>query len=774
MRLLIDKEGLQKHRDKIFNDILEMLETNQRVGCVQPTGIGKSYCIARLCNKLKGKKLVLEPGNEVINYMQKFNIETPDTNYITYYSLLKPSATDLANMFKEYDYIFLDEMHRALADKWGKQLDKTFAILDVLEAKYKILGFSATPTRMDNRDAVEEIFHGVQIEPYYLQDAILDGILPNIEYHSSIYEITDKDKKKIELKDTPLVKQILSYDIDEGVSKIFQENLDLSQPHHIIVFVDRIVNISEAIDNMKKWLKVDFSIYKAHSKMSYKESKEAIENFQKDKGLSLMFAVDILNEGVHLDKVDTSVFLRKTSSTRVYNQQLGRVISDTIENPKVFDLVNNIDNLDTGYAFMFKEKANQLNTRTEQLVTKNGEHLKIITHQGNLVEKLSKMFNKCTLTEKQKEFINLNSSNKTRRELAELLGVTYYSVNQYCKLNHIETPIKYYYIVDFIKNMDDYSYTVEDIMKIFRKRYIEDNSAKSTERSLRTFVKDACKRYNKKCKTQKELDREIKLNEIKDLIDRNYNSYEICKEINTTQKELVRFLSKNNKNYLDKLVIERKINNCVYSNELLSEYTTLVKADYTKVEILNKLNVTRDNIKILEKLTGLKALTTNEKLHKEYKIWFESNKDEIINFIKTHTENEFRKTYSCGKLKYIKSLKLKVNFISDNINTVSNYNYYIEKCEKCNEALKSNKNLTIKDACRMYGISLDKYKRWRLDNNIKVRVGKGSHNSRAIPKDVILKVVELNKAGLSVKEICNKTKVTRNQYKYIIKVYKNK
>ena len=417
---MIDKEGLQKHRDKIFNDILEMLETNQRVGCVQPTGIGKSYCIARLCNKLKGKKLVLEPGNEVINYMQKFNIETPDTNYITYYSLLKPSATDLANMFKEYNYIFLDEMHRALADKWGKQLDKTFAILDVLEAKYKILGFSATPTRMDNRDAVEEIFNGVQIEPYYLQDAILDGILPNIEYHSSIYEITDKDKEKIELKDTPLAKQILSYDIDEGVSKIFQENLDLSQPHHIIVFVDRIINIPEAIDNMKKWLKVDFSIYKAHSKMSYKESKEAIENFQKDKGLSLMFAVDILNEGVHLDKVDTSVFLRKTSSTRVYNQQLGRVVSDTVENPKVFDLVNNIDNLDTGYAFMFKEKADKLNIKTEQLVTKNGEHLKITTHQEDLVKKL-KMCNR-KLSDGEKQFIKDNYKNMTNKELAIYLN----------------------------------------------------------------------------------------------------------------------------------------------------------------------------------------------------------------------------------------------------------------------------------------------------------------------------------------------------------------
>ena len=666
---MINKEGLNKHRDKIFNDILEMLKTNRRVGCVQPTGIGKSYCIARLCNKLKGKKLVLEPGTEVINYMQKFNIETPGTDYITYHSLLRPSATDLANMFKEYDYIFLDEMHRALAEKWGKQLEKTFAILDVLEAKYKILGFSATPTRMDNRDAVEEIFHGVQIEPYYLQDAILDGILPNIEYHSSIYEITDKDKNKLKLKNTPLAKQILSYDIDEGVSKIFRENLDLSQPHHIIVFVDRIANIPEAIENMKKWLKTNFNTYTAHSMMSYQEGKKAIEDFQKDKNLSLMFAVDILNEGVHLDKVDVTIFLRKTGSTRIYNQQLGRVVSDTIENPKVFDLVNNIDNLENGYASIFKEKAKQLKIKTEQLITKNEEHLKITTHQEDLIEKLKYIIafiRQDRYTIEERTFIinhpemsirqmrdNINTLFKTNRSMQSVRGFCQKNSYKYKnELKHITEKDK-----EYIKNHPELSNAkLSEILGIptptissYRTKYVGIRRARnSLSREDKEFIKNNSSKYTlKQIKALGKIESNIEI--IRRYCNRNNCSYikeNSIRELSEKQKDFI------NKNYgklsinelakklkVPKIRVKEYIINTpslykIYSkrlNSISNEDLDFIKNNcnkYTKIEIIKKLNL---NINSYYKLS---------KIQEKYNLQFKKNckkfSKEELDFIKNN------------------------------------------------------------------------------------------------------------------------------------------
>lgn len=160
---MIDYEGLQKHREQTKKDILKLLEINDRVACVRPTGYGKSHLIAQLCNELSGNKLVLEPGLAIINYMKNFNIDTLDTDYITYESLLNPEVEDLIEEFNKYDYIFLDEMHRALAEKWGKKLAQTLEKL----TDVKTLGFSATPLRSDNRNAVEEIFDGCQVKPYF-------------------------------------------------------------------------------------------------------------------------------------------------------------------------------------------------------------------------------------------------------------------------------------------------------------------------------------------------------------------------------------------------------------------------------------------------------------------------------------------------------------------------------------------------------------------------------------------------------------------------------
>lgn len=56
------------------------------------------------------------------------------------------------------DYIFLDEMHRALAKEWNKGIN----VLLEMYPNAKVLGLSATPIRyLDRcRNVVEELFNG--------------------------------------------------------------------------------------------------------------------------------------------------------------------------------------------------------------------------------------------------------------------------------------------------------------------------------------------------------------------------------------------------------------------------------------------------------------------------------------------------------------------------------------------------------------------------------------------------------------------------------------
>lgn len=277
---------------------------------------------------------------------------------------------------------------------------------------------------MDNRNVIEEIFNNVQTKSIGLIEAIQENYLPNPEYHCGLYEITTKERERIlKLNDEPLKNQILNYDIDGSIENIFRENLDLSKDHKIICFVDKISNINEGINNIKKWIKREINVYKLHSKQSKVLNKEQINKFQNTKGLNIIFAVNMLNEGVHFPGTDCVIFLRKTSSNIVYLQQLGRVLGDNVENPKVFDLVNNINNLNNGYAQLISNRVNELKIKPEDLQTKNGEKLKITTHQVDLIDMLNKTISYTYehYSEEEDNILKEKSAESTIEELSKLL-----------------------------------------------------------------------------------------------------------------------------------------------------------------------------------------------------------------------------------------------------------------------------------------------------------------------------------------------------------------
>ena len=62
--------------------------------------------------------------------------------------------------------------------------------------------------------------------------------------------------------------------------------------------------------------------------------------------LKLLFCIDMLNEGIHVDGVSAVVLCRPTVSPIVYKQQVGRAVATGGENrPIIFDFVNNFESL---------------------------------------------------------------------------------------------------------------------------------------------------------------------------------------------------------------------------------------------------------------------------------------------------------------------------------------------------------------------------------------------------------------------------------------------
>ena len=77
---------------------------------------------------------------------------------------------------------------------------------------------------------------------------------------------------------------------------------------------------------------------------------------EKRNEISLMFAVDIFNEGFHINGVDGVLMFRKTKSPIIYFQQLGRALSFSARKKqiKIFDFVDNISDNDVIYE-LYKE-----------------------------------------------------------------------------------------------------------------------------------------------------------------------------------------------------------------------------------------------------------------------------------------------------------------------------------------------------------------------------------------------------------------------------------
>lgn len=107
--------------------------------------------------------------------------------------------------------------------------------------------------------------------------------------------------------------------------------------------------MDEMTEHMHEWFdNVDTSPHRYVAYYSNPETSKAFAEFKADKSehLKLLYCIDMLNEGVHVDDVDGVILLRPTVSPIIYMQQIGRCLSaGTNKTPIIFDLVDNFESL---------------------------------------------------------------------------------------------------------------------------------------------------------------------------------------------------------------------------------------------------------------------------------------------------------------------------------------------------------------------------------------------------------------------------------------------
>ncbi|MCM1508410.1 MAG: Helicase associated domain protein [Ruminococcus flavefaciens] len=207
----------------------------------------------------------------------------------------------------------------------------------------------------------DELFDGNIASEMTLGEAIVRGILNPPKYVLSIfsykeslvkYEIRVKNTRNKAVKDKAekyLEALRRALDMAVGLDVIFDKHMT-GRTGKYIVFCADFDAMQEAIDKVEEWFhKVDaaphvYSVYSLDS--STKTSFDDFKNDRDDTHLRLLFCIDALNEGVHVEDISGVILLRPTISPIIFKQQIGRALSASKTTiPVIFDIVNNIENL---------------------------------------------------------------------------------------------------------------------------------------------------------------------------------------------------------------------------------------------------------------------------------------------------------------------------------------------------------------------------------------------------------------------------------------------
>lgn len=283
---------LYEHNANAYMAAYEMMDKYGKAAIVHPTGTGKSYIAFKLIEAHPNEMIIWLSPSEYIFKTQRESLLRQDQDFplqnVRFYTYAKLmcSTPEQLNQIAEQNptYIILDEFHRIGAEFWGESTQRLLALCP----RAKLLGLTATNVRYldNNRDMAEELFNGHVASEMTLGEAIVRGILPAPKYVTTVYQYQKalaKYQARVDNLRTP------------GIQDVNQKYLDALR---------RALEQADGLDKV-------------------------FADFKTDTGdrLKLLFCIDMLNEGVHVEGISGVILFRPTISPIIYKQQIARLDS---------------------------------------------------------------------------------------------------------------------------------------------------------------------------------------------------------------------------------------------------------------------------------------------------------------------------------------------------------------------------------------------------------------------------------------------------------------
>ncbi len=300
----------------------------KRALIVSATGTGKTFLSAFDVKQFNPKKLLflvhrknialkaLESFEQILGNGKKLGFYSGSTKIDCDYlfsTIQTFSRDEHLNKFGaiDFDYIVIDETHRAGASSYQK-------ILKYFNPKF-LLGMTATPERNDEMDVFAMFDFNIASE-IRLQDALSNDMLAPFHYYGiSEIEINGEiigdntninDLNRAERVDH-IIEKINLFGTDDGIIRG-------------LVFCSRKEEcnyLSEQFNNK------GFRTIALTGESKEDDRSRAIDLLETDDleiKLDYIFTVDIFNEGIDIPRVNQIIMLRPTQSSIIFVQQLGR------------------------------------------------------------------------------------------------------------------------------------------------------------------------------------------------------------------------------------------------------------------------------------------------------------------------------------------------------------------------------------------------------------------------------------------------------------------
>ncbi len=292
---------------------------------ISATGSGKTYLAAFDARNFDAKRLLYIVHRDVIlkdALKSFFNV----FGSLKTYGMFTGSKNELENDFifastamlsrhlndfarNEFDYIVYDEVHHIVADSGMK-------IFDYFKPEF-MLGLTATPERMDNKDVFGLFDQNIPYE-LRLRDAIINDLVVPFHYYgirTKLADYGDKDRMKV-------ARQIAKTENVNFIASEIEKHKLKDEKLKCIAFCTNLQHCSQMAEEFSE---AGYHAIALTGRNDLGERIKAFKELQDDhSSLEIICAVDILNEGVDIPQINLVLFLRPTESQTVFLQQLGR------------------------------------------------------------------------------------------------------------------------------------------------------------------------------------------------------------------------------------------------------------------------------------------------------------------------------------------------------------------------------------------------------------------------------------------------------------------